>query len=95
MSNKSEGDVQDRIREEMRSLGYWCLKVEVSGIRGYPDLMCFGHGRVFFIEVKKPGKKLRANQKLRKRQLNKAGIECEWFDSAIDARRWVENRWTH
>ena len=88
-----EGKVQTRIRGKMRSLGYWCLKVQVIGIRGYPDLLCIGHGRAFFMEIKRPGKKLRPNQHLRRNQLRSAGIECEWFDNPQDAYDWVRSKW--
>jgi len=88
-----EGKVQATIREGLRSLGYWCLKMQIVGIAGYPDLFCFGHGRVFLIEVKKGKSKPRGLQTVRQRTLNRAGIECEWFDNPKDAYDWVQNKW--
>ena len=86
-----EGKVQAGIRRKASELGFLCLKFSVIGIRGYPDLLIIRKGVVSFIEVKKPGKKLRPNQHMRQQQLQRFGIRCEWFDNVEDAEEFMRS----
>lgn len=58
------------------------LKFVSPGMAGLPDrLILFPNGRIYFVELKAPGKKLRPLQLKRKEQLEKLGFKVYVIDS--------------
>ena len=56
-------------------MGGICAKWVSPGIDGVPDrIVLFPGGRIGFVELKAPGKKMRPLQKKRKRQLESLGF---------------------
>lgn len=58
-----ERDVEQYLREEVRRAGGWALKFISPGCAGVPDRLLLFPGRVYFVEVKRPGEELRPLQK--------------------------------
>ena len=73
-SSKSEAEIQAQIIKEMRSRGWLVNKLVQTTLNGSPDLIAHKDGRTVYIEVKRPGQKVRPLQDFRHRELAKYGI---------------------
>jgi Holliday junction resolvase len=71
---KSEAEIQAQIIKEMRSRGWLVNKLIQTTLNGSPDLIAHKDGRTVYIEVKRPGQKVRPLQDFRHRELAKYGI---------------------
>lgn len=70
-----ESVVEKKLTLEVKKHGGWSIKFQSPGLNGVPDrLVLFSGGRVAFIELKAPGKKLRPLQEKRLKQLKKLGF---------------------
>lgn len=50
----TETQVQNKIRKNLEGLGWFVIRLTVTGVGGMPDLLALKDGKVpFFIEVKK------------------------------------------
>jgi hypothetical protein len=58
----------------MRSRGWLVNKLVQTTLNGTPDLICHKDGRTVYIEVKRPGQKVRPLQDFRHRELARHGI---------------------
>jgi hypothetical protein len=74
-STKSEAEIQAQIIKEMRSRGWLVNKLIQTTLNGSPDLIAHKDGRTVYIEVKRPGQKVRPLQDFRHRELAKYGID--------------------
>ena len=64
-------------------MGGIAFKFTAPGINGVPDrLVLLPHGKIAFIELKAPGRKMRPLQVRRKRQLERLGFLVYCIDSA-------------
>ena len=61
--------------------GWTQRKLKYQGRNGAPDRVFYGHGRVVFIEFKRPGGDRRALQVKEIRLMKEAGIEAHFCDS--------------
>ena len=80
-----EKQVERRLIETVKQSGGMCLKL--VGYRGIPDrLLLTEGGRVVFVEVKRPGCKLRPEQEAWQGKLRKMGFDALTIDSydAVD-----------
>jgi Holliday junction resolvase len=73
-STKSEAEIQAQIIKEMRSRGWLVNKLIQTTLNGSPDLIAHKDGRTVYIEVKRPGQKVRPLQDFRHRELARYGI---------------------
>ena len=73
-STKSEAEIQTQIIKEMRSRGWLVNKLIQTTLNGSPDLIAHKDGRTVYIEVKRPGQKVRPLQDFRHRELARYGI---------------------
>lgn len=65
-----EKDIEKKLVKEVKKRGGLCWKFTSPNLAGVPDRLCLLHeGKVAFVEVKKPGGKLRPLQVLRKQEL--------------------------
>lgn len=72
-----EKDVEQMLVKAVKQKGGLCLKFVSPGFDGVPDrLVLLPEGRIAFIELKAPGKKPRALQKKRMKQLSGLGFAC-------------------
>lgn len=77
-----EKNIEQKLVKEVKKAGGLCWKFAPTGVVGVPDRLCLLHkGKVAFIEVKKPGEKLRKIQLKRKRQIEALGFRVYVLDN--------------
>jgi len=77
-----EKQIEARLRRDVRSFGGFALKFISPGMTGVPDrLVLLPSGRVVFVELKAPGRKLAPLQQKRKKQLEALGFKVYVIDS--------------
>jgi hypothetical protein len=77
-----EKQIENKLKNEIEVLGGLALKFTSPGMAGVPDrLVLFPRGRIYFVELKAPGKKLRPLQIKRKKQLESLGFKVYVIDS--------------
>lgn len=78
-----ERNVERRLGELVRRRGGLCLKWTSPGILGVPDrIIIMPGGRVYFVELKRPGGKPRPSQTAFFRKLAKRGVTVHVVDDA-------------
>lgn len=76
-----ESKVEEKLRTEAKRRGGWAVKFTSPGLDGVPDrLVLFPGGRLAFVEVKAPGKKMRPLQERRAEQLRALGFQVYCLD---------------
>lgn len=72
---QSEARLQRSIQRELRLRGYWVRKTHGSAfsVTGDPDLIAIKAGRVYGLEVKRPGGRVTKIQRHRLAELEAAG----------------------
>jgi len=77
-----ESDLERKLKVNVEAAGGQCHKWVSPGKRGVPDRIClFPEGRLAFVEMKAPGKKLRPLQRKRKKELELLGFNVFAIDS--------------
>lgn len=77
-----EKTIEQRLVKKARALGALCYKFTSPGTIGVPDRMIVcPNGTVMFVEVKRPGEKLRPNQVARVKQLENHHVQVFVVDS--------------
>lgn len=77
-----ERQIELKLKKEVEKIGGLSLKFTCPGMAGVPDrLVLLPKGKMFFVELKAPGKKLRPLQLKRKRQLEVLGFKVYVIDS--------------
>ncbi|NLN59251.1 MAG: VRR-NUC domain-containing protein [Deltaproteobacteria bacterium] len=70
-----EKTIEEKLVKAVKSMGGIALKISSANYDGMPDrLVLLTDGKLAFIELKAPGKKLRPLQEKRKRQLEALGF---------------------
>lgn len=78
----TENQIEQRLVREVIKIKGMALKFISPGMAGVPDrLILLPGGKIFFVELKAPGKKLRPLQLKRKRQLEALGFKVYAIDS--------------
>lgn len=78
-----EKTIEAILISKVKSMGGISLKLTILGFDGAPDrLILLPHGKLAFIELKAPGKKMRPLQEKRKRQLEALGFLVFCIDNA-------------
>lgn len=76
-----EKDIELKLKKEVEKIGGLSLKFTSPGMAGVPDrLVLLPKGKMCFIELKAPGKKLRPIQIKRKEQLEGLGFQVYVID---------------
>lgn len=84
-----EKKVEQHLRDSVRALGGWCLKLVCPGFTGMPDrLILIPGGVMCFAETKRPGEKERQRQQFVQARLRKMGFTVF---SSVDSRRKVDD----
>lgn len=70
-----ESSVERAFLRHVKRRGWWAPKAETLLV-GFPDRILFGDGRVWLVELKRPGvgHRLRTGQRLVRRRLRRLGI---------------------
>jgi hypothetical protein len=77
-----ESVIEKRLKKEIEKIGGKALKFVSPGMSGMPDrIVLLPDGKIFFIELKAPGKKLRALQEYRAKELRTLGFKVKVIDS--------------
>jgi hypothetical protein len=77
-----ESVIEKKLKKEIELIGGKALKFISPGVSGVPDrIVLLPHGRIVFIELKAPGKKLRAMQEYRAKELRALGFDVRVIDS--------------
>lgn len=77
-----ENVVERALVVEVKARGGIAVKFVSPGLDGVPDrLVLFPNGKIVFVELKAPGKKMRPLQVKRKRQLESFGFKVYCIDS--------------
>ena len=74
--------------------GYECLKLRIDGENGFPDRTVITPQGIFFVEMKRPGGKLRARQRVWLDKLTNLGYSADCFDTLEGAIDWIESHGT-
>ena len=70
-----EKDIERHLRDGVRNLGGWCLKMVCPGFTGMPDRMILLRGGVIaFVETKRPGQRERQRQMFVQSRLRRLGF---------------------
>lgn len=77
-----EKHLENELKKSVENLGGICWKLVSPGTAGVPDRICLKAGRVIFVELKAPGKKPRAIQNRRIKQLRDQGFTVFVMDSS-------------
>lgn len=77
----SEKDIEVFLRQKIKSAGGLCLKFVSPGWAGAPDRLCLlPGGKIFFVELKRPGERPRKIQLKRHEELRKLGFSVYVID---------------
>jgi len=77
-----EKHIEQKLITQVKKLDGICPKFTSPGFDGVPDrLVLLPNGKMAFVELKAPGKKLRPLQVRRIKQLQKLGFACYVVDS--------------
>ncbi len=86
-----EKEVEKYLIRQVRKSGGLCLKFISPGWSGAPDRVClWPKGRLKFVEVKRPGEKMRPLQERRAEELRELGFQVEVVDT-LDKAQEVAN----
>lgn len=78
----SEKHIEAKLKREVKQIGGLALKFVSPGTAGVPDrIVLLPRGKLCFVELKAPGRKLRPLQLKRKKQLEQLGFKVYVIDS--------------
>lgn len=85
-----EKRIETKLVEEVNKINGLCLKLNSQSANGIPDrLVLFPKGKIYFIELKRPGEDLRSLQKYWKRKLNRLGFPAIKIDSLESVDKFI------
>lgn len=85
-----ENELEKLFLRGVRKKGGEAFKFSSPGSNGVPDRVVLFEGQVFFVELKKPGQKLRPLQKAMKRKFERLGFFVYVVDSARGVDEFVD-----
>lgn len=92
MKIESEKVLEAKLRDKVKSLGGWCIKLVPIHIAGLPDRLCmFLGGRVVFAEIKTTKKKPEPKQRVVIKKLRKMGFRVEIIDRSEQIEKLIED----
>lgn len=76
-----EGKIQAKLIKSLEKDGYYVIKLGVTNKPGIPDLIAIPkNADVLFVEVKQQGKKPRALQNYRAKEIKEHGLKVKLYD---------------
>lgn len=85
-----ESDIEKKFVKWCLTQGYECLKLRIDNQNGFPDRTVITPNGIYFIELKRPGGKLRARQRVWIDKLTKLGYKVGCFDTLEGATESIE-----
>jgi len=86
-----ECKIEKRLIKQVEKIGGKAYKWNPNGVIGVPDRMVLlPGGKVIFIELKAPGKKLRKIQEHRAKELRELGFQVECLDTVEKVDLFIE-----
>lgn len=85
----SEGDIKSRANEYATMRGWWHVGIKLATINGIPDHVYVRRGETRWVEWKKPGGVLSAQQQERIAELEAQRAEVRVFDNIEDFKAWM------
>lgn len=77
-----ESKIENYLKKQVEKIGGKAYKWNPTGVIGVPDRMVLlPGGKVIFVELKAPGKKLRKIQEHRAKELRELGFQVECLDT--------------
>ena len=83
----TEDSIEGYLTKIAPQLGFLCYKFISPSHRAVPDRILIGHGHIFFIELKAPGKKAREQQTLRIAEMREHKAPVYILDNQDDIRK--------
>ena len=91
-----EKDIEEYLRKEVKKAGGKDYKFESPGNDGVPDrIVVFPKNKIFFVELKAPGKQPRPLQVKQMRDLEAFGCKVGVIDTKEKADSFIENVMNH
>lgn len=86
-----ESTIEKRLKKEIEKIGGKALKFISPGMSGVPDrIVLMPGGKIIFVELKAPGKKLRVLQEYRAKELRSLGFQVECINSLKGITEFIE-----
>lgn len=86
-----ERDVEAHLLVRCRQMGFLCMKFTSPGRAGVPDRILITPNGTVFVEVKRPGGKLRRLQHEVTEKMRRAGAEVHVIDTIASVNELVES----
>ncbi len=87
-----ESRIEKYLKKQVEKIGGKAYKWNPTGVIGVPDRMVLlPGGKVIFVELKAPGKKLRKMQEYRAKQLSELGFQVECLDTIEKIEKLFQN----
>lgn len=80
MSKPLESKIENYLKEQIKRINGLCYKFQ-SSVNGVPDQIVIYNGHIYFVEVKRPGEKPRANQIHIHKEISERGVSVHTVDS--------------
>ena len=91
-----EKDIEKYFRERVKASGGLAMKFVSPGIAGVPDrIVLYPGGEIYFVELKKPGKKMRPLQKKIANYIADFGFCVRVVDSKESADKFIMEVMSH
>lgn len=86
-----EAKIENYLKKQVESIGGKAYKFVSPGVAGVPDrIVLLPGGRIFFIELKAPDKKLKKLQEYRAKELRDLGFDVRVVDSKEKVDLFIE-----
>lgn len=82
--------VEKRLRDGVKSIGGKAYKFSSPGNNGVPDRIVLHEGKVYFVELKRPGGKQEAIQRVVQKQFRKLGFEIHVIDTVEKVGEFID-----
>ena len=86
----NEYEIERKLVEGVEDLGGLCLKLAITGRRGWPDRTVIFPHWIGFVELKRKGGKLSKQQQDWIAELRELGFECEVLEGIEDVEDYLE-----
>lgn len=91
LKKESEKRIEKKLKAEIEKLGGKCIKLATLHESGLPDRICLlPMNRVYFVETKSTGDRLRRIQCLAHHRLEKIGFDVYVIDSTTRLKAFIQ-----